>query len=648
VSERSGERPLDLTTPPSSLDLPDASSCHVCGSSQPGLDALVTRVAVELMSVAATSLDASLEWTLQVMNEFFEVDTSFLRRNDFDRGLSVLVSEWPRRQDVPDPDPLGEVPFEADPVFAATRGLSQPFVIRPTQDTDAYQERVDKGAGVAEVSMAMVPLIHDQATIGVLGFVKFGDRSWEKAETNALQAVASLIVQLQSRIEAEERLRYQAFHDVLTSLPNRRALRDEIEKRLGRPEELTGLLLIGLDRFKALNDWLGHSAGDHFLIETARRLRAARGEDDFVARLAGDQFAVLLGAPISKTGHVALTDAVLEVIAAPCEMSGHHVSRSATLGLAFAGGSTTAEELLARADVALSAGKAQGGNQAVLFDTALRASAIERSETELQLRHAIDQGGLLLHYQPELDLRTGTLLAVEALVRWDHPHKGVLPAASFIKVAEDSGLIVDLDRWVLAEACRQMASWRMEYPELLFRMRVNMSPAQLASRTIVRLVEECLHENQLPGPLLCLEITEHAVMQDVEEAVQVLDDLKRLGVTLAIDDFGTGYSSMSKLKRLPVDALKIDQTFVAGLATDKGDRAIVDATVRLAQAFGLDAIAEGVETVDMVHELLGLGCHRAQGYLLCRPKAAADLTPILSQGGVDPSTFSRSLVAVTG
>jgi EAL domain-containing protein (putative c-di-GMP-specific phosphodiesterase class I) len=179
-------------------------------------------------------------------------------------------------------------------------------------------------------------------------------------------------------------------------------------------------------------------------------------------------------------------------------------------------------------------------------------------------------------------------------------------------------------------------------------MRVNMSPAQGASRTIVRLGEECLHENQLPGPLLCLEITEHAVMQDVEEAVQVLDDLKRLGVTLAIDDFGTGYSSMSKLKRLPVDALKIDQTFVAGLGTDTGDRAIVDATVRLAQAFGLDAIAEGVETVDIVHELLSLGWHRAQGFLLCRPKAAADLTPILSPGGVDPSIFSRSLVAVTG
>jgi EAL domain-containing protein (putative c-di-GMP-specific phosphodiesterase class I) len=221
-----------------------------------------------------------------------------------------------------------------------------------------------------------------------------------------------------------------------------------------------------------------------------------------------------------------------------------------------------------------------------------------------------------------------------------------MAAASFIAVAEETGLIVDLGRWVMAEACRQMAVWREEYPELHFTMRVNMSPAQLATRNIVRLVEDCLNANHLPGRALCLEITEHAVMGDVEQAVQALQDLRSLGVSVAIDDFGTGHSSMSQLKRLPVDCLKIDQTFVFGLGVDRGDRAIVDAIVHLARSFGLDVVAEGVETVEVVHELLSLGCHRAQGYLLSRPKPASELGPLLLQGGLDPATFTRRPPAV--
>jgi EAL domain-containing protein (putative c-di-GMP-specific phosphodiesterase class I) len=242
-----------------------------------------------------------------------------------------------------------------------------------------------------------------------------------------------------------------------------------------------------------------------------------------------------------------------------------------------------------------------------------------------------------------VDLRTGQLLAVEALVRWNHPQRGVLPAGSFITVAEETGLIADLGRWVLTEACRQMAVWRKQFPLLRITMRVNVSPAQLATRNIVHLVNDCLVKNDLPGRLLCLEITEHAVVQDVQQTVDVLHELKALGITLAIDDFGTGYSSMSQLKHLPVDALKLDQTFVAGLGIDVGDRAIVDATVRLAQSFGLEVVAEGVETVDLVDELLKLGCHRAQGFLLCRPQPAAELESLLEYGGLHPSTFRRSV-----
>jgi diguanylate cyclase (GGDEF)-like protein len=618
------------------------------GPSQWRLDDLVTRVAVELMPVTATSLNGALESTLRALLDFFEVDTSYLRRNDFVRGMSVLVAEWPARQDVPDPDPLGEVSFDADPVFAATRDLREPFVVRPASSPDAYQDRVQQGSGIDQVSMAMVPLVRDSTTIGVLGFVKFGDRPWGTSETNALQAVASLLVQLFARIDAEDRLQYHAFHDDLTSLPNRRALLDEIDRKQTEDGgSATALFLIDLDRFKAMNDFLGHGAGDRLLVSITGRLSKAMSPGDFVARLAGDQFVFLLDRPTDERTVLAVAEDLLELVAEPIEISGHHITRTASLGIALGQvGSTGADDLLGQADAAAHVAKTRGGNQAVLFDQALRDVVEQRSETELLLRNAIGNGGLLLYYQllyyqPEIDLRTGRLLAVEALVRWDHPQRGVLAAGSFIAVAEETGLIVDLGRWVMAEACRQMATWREQYPHLQFTMRVNMSPAQLATRNIVRLVADCLNDNHLPGRALCLEITEHAVMGDVEQAVRALEDLRALGVTVAIDDFGTGHSSMSQLKRLPVDCLKIDQTFVAGLGTDSADRAIVDATVHLARSFGLNVVAEGVETVEVVHELIDLGCHRAQGYLFSRPKPASELEPLLLQGGLDPATFTR-------
>ena len=362
----------------------------------------------------------------------------------------------------------------------------------------------------------------------------------------------------------------------------------------------------------------------------------------------------LLEGPEIELEALGMADRLLEQVAESIEIDGHHVSRTASLGISFSrrhpddGHPVTGEDLLAAADAALRQSKDRGGGQAVVFDTELRTSVEERADTELLLREAIDHGGLMLYYQPEIDLDTGRLLAVEALVRWNHPERGVLAAGSFIDVAEETGLIADLGKWVLAEACRQMALWRERHPMLRLVMRVNISPAQLATRNIVDLVKECLDENHLPGRLLCLEITEHAVVADVDRTVQVLHDLKALGVTLAIDDFGTGYSSMTQLKRLPVDVLKIDQTFVSGLGIDEGDRAIVDVTVRLAKSFGLEVVAEGVETVELVHELRELGCHRAQGYLLCRPKPPADLELILVKGGIRPSTFQKSIPVLIG
>jgi diguanylate cyclase (GGDEF)-like protein len=634
MRSRSSNRIAQVAAAPVSANLAAEQTAPL----QSRLDALFTRIAVELMSTDATSLHESLDSTLRALTDFFGVDASFLRRNDFGRGLSVMVAEWPPRLNVPDPDPLGEVAFAADPLFAATTDLKEPVVLQPQDSPDAYRDRVERGAGGSGVSIAIVPLLRVDSTIGVLGFVNIGGRQWEETETNALQAVASLMVHLFARVEAEELLHLQAFQDELTGLANRRAFLQSLQERLTDEGRAVGVLLLHIDRFKAVNDSLGYRAGDDLLRVMGERLRATISEGDLVARLGGAQFAVLVDRPSSEFDPEALAATLLGVVAEPAEIGGTLVSRTASLGISSArGDSATPDSLLTHAGAALHRSKARGGNQAVIFDEALGNSVFN---IELQLREAIHHGGLLLYYQPEVDLRTGELLAVEALVRWNHPQRGVLAAGEFINLAEEAGLITELGRWVLSEACRQMAEWRAQFPALHFVMRVNMSPAQLATRDIVGVVKATLEEHGLPGQLLCFEITEHAIVQDVEQATKVLFDLRALGVSLAIDDFGTGYSSMSQLKRLPVDLLKIDQTFVAGLGIDGRDRAIVEATVRLANSFGLEVVGEGVETPELVHELLSLGCFRAQGYQLCRPKPAGELQPLLYMGGLDPVSFS--------
>jgi len=299
-------------------------------------------------------------------------------------------------------------------------------------------------------------------------------------------------------------------------------------------------------------------------------------------------------------------------------------------------------ELLGRADVALYAAKKSGRRQAVVFDEALRKSVGERSRMELSLREAIEGVGLRLYYQPEVDLRTGRLLAVEALVRWEHPTRGILPASEFITVAEETGLVVEMGRWVFAEACRQLEQWRRSYPELPIVVRVNTSPAQFMITGLVEHVAECLRMHNIPGQQMCIEITEHAVLQEPEHTVRILEEFRALGVGIAIDDFGTGYASMTELKRLPADLLKLDMSFVQGITTDRSDEAIVEAIIRLSRAFEMEVVAEGIESVLTIDKLLTLGCYRGQGYLLSEPKPADELAAMLHAGAVPLSLLRRA------
>jgi diguanylate cyclase (GGDEF)-like protein len=607
---------------------------------QRSLDELVSQVAERLMSATAENHHEVLTWTMKTVAEYLDADAVFLRRNDHARDLSILVAEWPQREDIPDPDPLGEVRFDADPIFMATKDFKEPFLPGLEDTTKDYRERVQEGSGELKIAGAGVPLLLGETTWGVLAFIHFELRVWVPAEINALQAVASLIMQLQARIDAEGRTTYNAYHDELTDLANRRALLRELKSRLATRRD-TAVMLVDLDRFKVMNDFLGHASGDRLLITIADRIRTSVRVNDFVARLGGDEFVVLIDDANSELEVIASAYRVLDLVAGSVSIGGHHVIHTASIGIAIAESGTIQSplDLLSWADTAMYVAKARGGNQAVIFDEELRREENERTNLELLLREAIEGDGLRLHFQPEVDLRNGRLLSVEALVRWQHPLRGIVAAADFIKIAEETGLVIDIGRWVFVQACRQLAIWRDEYPELPLVMRVNMSPIEFTTADLVSFVEHCLIESDVPPERLCIEITEWAVVDEPEKTAAILRGFQKLGVEVALDDFGTGFASMTELKHLPVDTLKLDLSFVSGIASDAYDRAIVDTIIRLGAALDLVVTAEGIETTDVIAKLLELGCHRGQGYLISRPVSAEDLAPMLKAGGVSASVL---------
>jgi diguanylate cyclase (GGDEF)-like protein len=607
------------------------------------LDDLVSTISERLMSTTAPTLQSALDWAVERLCRFLGADFAFLRRNDHLHGSSILMAFYPPRDLPLEEDPLGIVPFDSDPIFAATKDLRVPLVMRNSLESDErYLQRV-RDAGVSDqFTGAAVPLMHGDTTEGILAFIYMTTYTWSEQEVNALRAVAALLVQLLHRIDAEERLRHNALTDDLTGLPNRRALLDEVSSRQQGGSGSIALLFIDLDRFKVMNDQLGHSAGDTVLQVVADRIRTSLRPTDFAARLGGDEFVVLLQDSEDGLGAVSAASRLLDLISLPIDVRGQRVAHTGSVGIALSDGPTVgAEDLLGRADMALYEAKSQGRSRVVVFDHELEKRVAQRASIELLLRQALSENALRLHYQPEFDLRTGELLAVEALVRWHRPDKGLIQAAQFVPIAEETHLITDIDRWVLEEASSQMAAWRRSFPGSEFMVRVNMSAAQLSVGGVVRTVADCLRRSGLPSRQLCLEITEEAVIADVEQAVRLLRDIRSMGVKLAIDDFGTGQSSMSQLKNLPVDVLKIDRVFVDGISTDPTDQAIVEAIVRLAQAFGLEVVGEGVETMADLETLVRLGCGRAQGYLLARPMPPEDIEPLIARGGIDLTTLRQ-------
>jgi diguanylate cyclase len=608
------------------------------------LDDLVTAAAAELMAATAGNSAAISQRVLADLVSHFGVDTGFLRHNDHTIHATVLVAEWPPRDNVPDPDPIGLVYFaDADSVFALLENYKAPYVLRPEPANADYQRSIEEGTGVAEISLAAVPLLSGDLTTGGLGFIKFGDREWLPEELNALQAIATLFAQLQARIVAEERVRYLAEHDDLTGLLNRRTLIDQLDERLaaGSPGPLS-ILFLDLDRLKVINDHLGQNAGNRFIKAFADLLREAVDIPAVIARFGGDEFVVVPAAPMDVDSAAAFAQRLQSQVHKQVVIDGEMLARTVSIGVATGvPGHDTTSDLLSRADQATRSAKSSGGAKVAVFSPEMAAKEAIRNDIELRLQETIDSGNaeLVLHYLPAFNMETGEVLGTEALVRWQHPTRGLLMPDSFIDVIESINLAGKLGRLVMRSACAQFGLWQSRGVGQDAVLSINVSPVQLVADGIVDTVAATLDEFGLDPGAVCLEITERVVVADIDATRKTLTRLKDIGVKIAIDDFGTGYSALAYLKSLPVDALKIDKGFVRDLGSNAPDLAIVQSIAALANAFGLYVVAEGVETVSAARALLAVGCSRAQGFLLSRPLDSAAMESLFARRVV-PMDFS--------
>ncbi len=427
-----------------------------------------------------------------------------------------------------------------------------------------------------------------------------------------------------ARKTAEHELAVQTFRDRLTSLPNRALFMERLAQALLRTERRrasAGVLFLDLDRFKLVNDSLGHEAGDQLLVQVARRLKGALRPEDTVARHSGDEFVVLLEDLASVADALRVAERVALAMDTPFQVAGQEVFVSCSTGLAMAGGpEASPSELVRDAEVAMYRAKAKGERSIEVFDPSMNAQALARFQLEGELRHALERGEFLLHYQPVVSLTEGTIEGWEALVRWKHPDRGMVPPLDFISLAEETGLIVPLGKWVLEEALRQGEAWQARFPAHPPRlMNVNISARQFQQRDLVGTVTDALDLTRFQAHCLKLEITESVMMRDPQASLEAMKVFRGLDIHLVIDDFGTGYSSLSYLKRFPVDTLKVDKSFVDGLGKDAESTAIVGAVISLAKSLGMRVTAEGIETAEQLAQLRALGCDQGQGYFFSRP-----------------------------
>jgi diguanylate cyclase (GGDEF)-like protein len=580
---------------------------------------------------AERTLLGALRGRQRLLETLLEIQRAISNRRPLEEVLAAVTGGASRLLDgaevallLTDPYELTDQPHPSTLIQASTSGLpAAPGVdteIRAAAITAIMAARRD-GTGPSRIGPLLTAVVGvDNGIAGCL-VARTGPHSPAEDRLELLAAFAQQVSLALTDARTVEAMR-EAYHDPLTALPNRTLFLDRLQHALvaahRRDEKLT-VLFVDLDRFKAVNDSLGHGAGDELLAAAASRIRGCLRDADTAARLGGDEFAVLLEGT-SADGGVLVANRIIETLTAPFRISDRDVVIAASIGVAqSARPGMDANELLSNADVAMYKAKKAGTGQATIFEARMQAEIVERLGLQADLRHALPLGQLELHYQPMVRLDTGAPVAVEALLRWNHPQLGDIPRSVLIPLAEETGLIVEIGRWVMRTGAARTVEWRRTMPGL--SLSVNVSPRQVIDRRLAADTAEILRDTTLPAAALTLELTETALVTDPVTAGKNLNQIKALGARIALDDFGTGYSSLSYLREYPVDQVKIDRGFTAGICANTEDLAVVRAVLDLGRSLRLQTIAEGIEEPNQFDRLVELGCDLGQGYQVCPPLA---------------------------
>jgi diguanylate cyclase (GGDEF)-like protein len=498
------------------------------------------------------------------------------------------------------------------------------------------------------VAYAVVPVATpDGHVIGTICVADTAPHEWTHTEISCLTDIAAVLASelelrtdISLRRQTQEHLLYSTLHDALTGLPNRslftERLRHAMRRAARHPDDLFAVLFLDLDRFKEVNDNLGHFAGDELLRAVARRLEACIRPEDTVARLSGDEFAILLESITETSDAGRVAQRIEEALSFPINLAGAEITTSASMGIVTSTMShDQPEQVIRSADMAMYRAKAAGRARYEMFDRAMHTDALERLQLETDLRRAVELGEFILHYQPVVSLRTGRVTGLEALIRWNHPDRGLINPLEFISVAEETGLIIPIGRWVLVEACTRIAELQRRHPRAVpLSIGVNLSVKQFSQLDLADQIRAALVETGIPASSLRLEITEPAIIDKGRAAVSILARVRELGAKVYLDDFGTGYSSLSYLHGLPIDAIKIDREFVSTMDTDDKHLRLVRTILTLAEIVGVKAEAEGISSSEQLRELRSLNCEQGQGYLFSAPITLEAVDEVLNANPV--------------